>query len=244
VAVAIDPEIILIDEVLGVGDIAFAKKSFERIQQYARSGRTILFVSHDMSAVNYFCTRALRLEEGRLMAIGDPKDITEEYISSLRQRKSDMHNKGELLFRDQLARERKGSGEMTIESVKFCDASGRETYLFKTGDPMRIDIEYAAKQPIESHVLYLTVHRSSGEIIIGPLQREMSETVNGRGHITIHIDEIPLLRGEYMMTLGLFKENMVEAYDYHDKFYTFTTHSPAEWEMRGFLDVGVEVEYR
>ena len=243
VAVAIDPEIILIDEVLGVGDIAFAKKSFERIQQYAHSGRTILFVSHDMSAVNYFCTRALRLEEGRLMAIGEPKDITEEYISSLRRRKSDVHAKGELLFRDQLARERKGSGEMTIESVKFCEANGRETYLFKTGDPVRIEIEYATKQPIESHVLYLTIHRSSGEVIIGPMQREMSETVNGRGHITIRIDEIPLLRGEYMMTLGLFRVNMIEAYDYHDKFYTFTTHSPAEWEMRGFLDVGMEVEY-
>jgi ABC-type polysaccharide/polyol phosphate transport system ATPase subunit len=243
VAVAIDPEILLIDEVLGVGDIAFAKKSFDRIQQYAYSGRTILFVSHDMSTVNYFCDRVLRLDEGRLVAIGDPKEVTEDYITSLRQRRSDIRGKGDMLFRDQLVRERKGTGEMAIESVKFFDPAGKETYLFKTGDPMRILIEYATKQPIETHVLYMSIHRPTGEAIIGPLQHEMRETVNGPGHITINIDEIPLLRGEYMVTIGLFKANMVEAYDYHDKFYTFSTHSPADWEMRGFLDVGVNVEY-
>jgi ABC-type polysaccharide/polyol phosphate transport system ATPase subunit len=243
IAVATDPEIILIDEVLGVGDIAFAKKSFERIQEYAHSGRTILFVSHDMSGINYFCDRALRLDEGRLVAMGDPEEITEEYISSLRQRKSDLHGKGQMLFRDQLSRERKGSGEMTIESVKFLDKTGKETYLFKTGDPLSIGITYNTKEPIPSHVLYMTIHRITGEVIIGPLQREMNETVNGTGRVLIKLNEIPLLRGEYLVTVGFFKGDMVEAYDFHDKFYTFTTQSPTDWEMRGFLDVGVEVEY-
>lgn len=243
VAIAIDPEIILIDEVLGVGDIGFARKSFERIQEYARSGRTILFVSHDMSAISYFCDRVLRLDEGHVMGIGDPEETTDAYITSLSQRKSEIRGKGQMLFRDQLARERKGSGEMTIESVKFQDADGKETYLFKTGDTMRVIIDYTTKQPIDSHVLYLTIHRHTGETVIGPFYHDVSSTVNGPGRITLAINEIPLLRGEYLVTIGLFKDNMIEAYDYHDKYYTFTTHSPADWGMKGFLDVGIDVEY-
>ncbi len=243
IAVAVDPEIILIDEVLGIGDIGFAKKSFERIQEYARSGRTILFVSHDMSAISYFCNRVIRLDEGCIMSIGDPEETTEEYIKSLKQRRSDIRGKGQLLFRDQLARERKGTGEMKIESVKFLDRQGREAYLFKTGDPMRIAIEYSTTQPIANHIFFMTIHRSSGEVIIGPLQHDVGETLNGPGHLSVSIDKIPLLRGEYLVTLGFFKPDMVEAYDFHDKYYAFTTQSPPDWGMKGFLDVGVKVEY-
>ncbi len=243
VAIAIDPEVILIDEVLGVGDIGFARKSFERIQEYAKSGRTILFVSHDMSAISYFCHRVVRLDEGQVVGIGDPKETTEAYISSLSQRKVDIRGKGQMLFRDQLARERKGSGEMSIESVKFLDADGKETYLFKTGEPMRIIVDYTTKEPIESHVLYLTIHRHTGEAVIGPFYHDVNETTDGPGRITINMKKIPLLRGEYLVTIGLFQDNMVEAYDYHDKYYTFTMHSPADWGMKGFLDVEMDVEY-
>jgi len=242
VAMAIDPEVLLIDEVLGVGDLNFSKKSFLKIKSFAESGRTILFVSHDLSVVGSFADEVVWLDEGKMRGQGNPEDIINGYMQDLQIRREDVHSKGRAL-QSELHRERSGSGEITIEQVSFFDHNGDEKYLFSAGENMKIVIDYNAHKPIKSHSLYLAFHAFDGRMVIGPILRPYDAPVDGPGKISATLRNFPLLKGEYFLSVGLFQDDWINAYDLHDRYYRFTITQPSEWGIKGEIYVPADIEY-
>jgi ABC-type polysaccharide/polyol phosphate transport system ATPase subunit len=242
VAMAIDPEVLLIDEVLGVGDLNFSKKSFMKIKSFAEAGRTILFVSHDLSVVGSFADEVVWLDEGKVRGQGNPSEIINLYMQDLQIRREEIHSKGRAL-QAEMQRERSGSGEITIESVKFFDHSGQEKYLFNAGEDMRVRIDYKAHQNIKSHSLYLAFHAFDGRMVIGPILRPYEAPVTDEGTIEVTFPRLPLLKGEYYMSVGLFRDDWINAYDLHDRYYRFTITQPSEWGIKGEIYAPAEIEY-
>lgn len=242
VAMSIDPDVLLIDEVLGVGDLNFSKKSFLKIKSFAEAGRTILFVSHDLSVVGSFADEVIWLDEGRIRGQGRPEEIINGYMQDLQIRREELHSKGRAMQAD-MQRERSGSHEVTIEQVKFYAPDGEERYLFNAGDNMVIEIEYQARQEIPSHSLYLAIHAFDGRMIIGPLLRPYEAPLNGKGKIRAEIKGLPILKGEYFLSVGLFQDDWVNAYDFHDKYYRFTVTQPSDWGIKGEIYAPCDIEY-
>lgn len=242
VAMAIDPEVLLIDEVLGVGDLNFSKKSFEAIKSFAEQGRTILFVSHDLSVVGSFADEVVWLDEGKIRGFGKPDDIIKQYMQDLQIRREDMHSKGRAIL-DGMQKERSGSGEMTIERVRFFGSDGEEKYLFTAGDDLNVVVDIKAHSKIDSHSLYLSFHAFDGRMLIGPLLRPYDAPMEGESRINIRFPTLPLLKGEHFLSVGLFHDDWVNAYDFHDRFYRFTVSQPTEWGIKGEIYVNAEVEY-
>jgi len=242
VAMAIDPEVLLIDEVLGVGDLNFSKKSFMKIKSFAEAGRTILFVSHDLSVVGSFADEVVWLDEGKVRGQGDPSEIINLYMQDLQIRREEVHSKGRAL-QAEMQRERSGSGEVTIESVKFYDSSGKEKYLFNAGEDMTIRVHYKAHQRIDSHSLYLAYHAFDGRMVIGPILRPYEAPVENEGTIEVTFPKLPLLKGEYYLSVGLFRDDWINAYDLHDRYYRFTVTQPSEWGIKGEIYAPAEIEY-
>jgi len=242
VAMAIDPEVLLIDEVLGVGDLNFSKKSFLKIKSFAESGRTILFVSHDLSVVGSFADEVVWLDEGMIRGQGNPMEIINSYMQDLQIRRDEIHSKGRAL-QAEAQRERTGSGEVTIEQVRMLDSRGEEKYLFNAGEDMTVDISYKAREPIGSHSLYLAFHAFDGRMVIGPILRPYEAPIEGAGGIRIRFPGLPLLKGEYFLSAGLFRDDWVNAYDLHDRYYRFTVTQPSDWGIKGEIYAPAEIEY-
>ncbi len=242
VAMAIDPEVLLIDEVLGVGDLNFSKKSFLKIKSFAESGKTILFVSHDLSVVGSFADEVVWLDEGKIRGQGDPEEIINSYMQDLQIRREEVHSKGRAIQAD-LQRERSGSGEMTIERVKFFDSAGEEKYLFTAGDDMKVTIDFKAHKEIGSHSLYLSFYSFDGRMVIGPILRPYEAPVEGEGTIEVAFPGLPLLKGEWFLSIGLFHDDWINAYDLHDRYYRFTVTQPTEWGIKGEIYAPAEIEY-
>lgn len=242
VAMSIDPEVLLIDEVLGVGDLNFSKKSFEAIKSFADAGRTILFVSHDLSVVGSFADEVVWLDEGRVRGQGDPEEIIKAYMHDLQIRREDMHSKGRMAGVG-MQKERSGSGELTIEKVQFYDSKGEEKYLFTAGEDMDVVLDIKAHKPVGSHSLYLSFHAFDGRMLIGPILRPYDAPVEGDAKVKITFPGLPLLKGEHFLSVGLFHDDWVNAYDFHDKYYRFTVNQPTEWGIKGEIYAKADVEY-
>ncbi len=242
VAMSIDPEVLLIDEVLGVGDLNFSKKSFLKIKSFAEAGRTILFVSHDLSVVGSFADEVVWLDEGRIRGQGNPEEIINAYMQDLQIRREEIHSKGRALQAD-LQRERSGSGEVTIDGVRLFAGDGEEKYLFNAGDDMTVEIDFEAHKPIDSHSLYLAIHAFDGRMIVGPILRPYEAPINEKGKIIATFHGLPLLKGEYFLSVGLFRDDWVNAYDFHDRYYRFTVTQPSEWGIKGQIYARCDLEY-
>jgi ABC-type polysaccharide/polyol phosphate transport system ATPase subunit len=242
VAMSIDPEILLIDEVLGVGDLNFSKKSFLKIKSFAESGRTILFVSHDLSVVGSFADEVVWLDQGQVRGQGSPEAMINAYMQDLQIRREEFQSKGRAL-QIEMHRGRSGSGEITIEQVKFYGESGEEKYLFNAGDDMIVVINYTAHQIIPSHSIYLAFHSFDGRMMIGPILRPYEGAVEGSGKIKVTFRRLPILKGEYFLSVGIFHDDWINAYDFHDRYYRFTVTQPTEWGIKGEIYAPADIEY-
>lgn len=130
IAAHLEPEILLLDEVLAVGDMTFQKKCVERILELSRSGMTIVFISHDLAAVERLCERAILLERGQVAGEGPVSALTAKYLTRMEAAADDRPAAGDRIVR--------------IKSVQFFDESGRVSLQFRTGHPLRARIEYEA----------------------------------------------------------------------------------------------------
>lgn len=135
VAAHLETEILLVDEVLAVGDAEFQKKSLGKMEQVTgKEGRTVLFVSHNMTAIQNLCTRCLWLEDGAVKDFGETKKIVEEYIKTINSATSISIN---------IRKDREGNGKVRIKNVYLKDSNGKDTAFFRSGQDAQIWLEYA-----------------------------------------------------------------------------------------------------
>lgn len=165
VATALRPEVLIIDEALSVGDTYFQHKSFERIRRFRHEGTTLLIVSHDRSAVQSLCNRAILLDHGRMLQDGPPEAVMDYYNALLTERENAKIEVRTL--EDGRAQTVSGSGEATVEEIGLFDADGRAVTLVATGQPVELRITVRAHANVPVLVLGYQLKDRLGQSVFG-----------------------------------------------------------------------------
>ena len=181
-----EPDILLLDEVLAVGDMGFQNKCMRHILDLKRSGITIIFISHDLAAVERLCDRAALLHRGQLVGMGCPGDLVADYLGSVEPISEDQPEDGNKALR--------------IRNVQFCDETGLPNLQFRTGYPLRVDLEFEAAVPIGAARFRLQFfgidNRPVCEFFSGP-DACLPALPVGRGAIEFLCEEVALQPGVY-----------------------------------------------
>jgi ABC-type polysaccharide/polyol phosphate transport system ATPase subunit len=240
VAVNTEPEILLVDEVLAVGDAAFQRKCLDRINDLRRQGVTILFVSHSAETVRAICPRALWLDNGRLLSDGPAESVVTRYLTHTWAALED--SLGPEAGEDR----RYGSREVEIVSVRLLDGRGQEKQMFQVGEPLTIEMSYLAQGRVERPVFGLAIHRGDGTHITGPnthLAGLDIPAVQGDGKISYRVDRLPLMEGRYLLSVSAHDQTDTVMYDYHDRLYPFQICYVEKGERYGLVSLGGEWEW-
>ena len=236
VAVHIEPEILLIDEVLAVGDIAFQQKCLDRIASFKQNGCTIVLVSHDVGMVEKLCDQALWLENGAVVALGPAALVTEQYVAAMKMKTKErtpqalppqMTHSGTML---RLNENRFGSQEMQITAVHLQDANQIAVTELAAGEPLTVEIACQAAAGSAPPIVGVTVSTPDGTIVYDT----STETANlgwpesgGQSQIRLHLARLDLQPGQYFVDVGLYQIDWSYAYDYHWHVYSLLlTGSP------------------
>lgn len=194
VAAHMDTEILLVDEVLAVGDASFQKKCLGKMGEVAAAGRTVLFVSHNMGAVAGLCKRALWIDEGRIVAEGSVEEVAQRYLGSLGQ--------GSFSF---VSRDH----HFSIREVLLKNAAGEVTREFLPGEDLVVEIAFEATQRVERPYIVLTVHNLYGTAFSANMQLDGRRPValEGEGRLTCRFKGIPLLPQAYTIQMAIRSKN-------------------------------------
>lgn len=233
---AVDPDILIIDEILAVGDESFQKKCFKKLNEFKQKGKTIIIVSHDLNSIKMMCDKVYVLKDGRIIYKGNPVDAINLYHLSL--------YKGELEIPNLI--NRYTEGELKIKNVRFYNGYDVETNSFKTGDVFKARIEYHARIRIYKPVFGVAIHSEKGVHINGPntkLSGFEIDYIEGDGSLEYIIKFLNLLEGTYYFTVGIFDYDDTYEYDYREKYCRFTVSNgniqeryglfylPSEWRF-------------
>ena len=215
IAINVDPEILIIDEVLAVGDSAFQQKCHEKIEEFKHDGRTIILVSHGLGDVAQLCKTVAWIEKGHLKAIGDGYDVVGEYLGEAHD--ASVRQTGEI-------GERWGTREVEITGVEFLGLDRQPLSAIKSGAPVTLRINFHAHQQIPEIVAGFRISHLHGTNIWGTNTKRRNVhvgPVNGKGSIDIEIPEFPLLAGTYDLTIALSDATEVHSFDHWEKGLRF-----------------------
>ncbi|MBN2586180.1 MAG: ABC transporter ATP-binding protein, partial [Candidatus Fermentibacteraceae bacterium] len=216
-ATAVDPDILLIDEVLAVGDAQFQDKCYRRIWEFRERGKTIIFVSHDMEAVSRLCRRVIWLSEGRVVKDGGPEEVLSGYLESSQIRNSDT-----------TASPREwGSREVWFDAVTIRNGRGAPSRTFRRGERMVVDtlIRSRLPHPVEGVIFGFSIHRSDGESVIATNNLELNQPllrIDGSGRASIGIDLEIEEPGAYLLGIALTDPTVSKDYHWRECFYPVT----------------------
>jgi len=219
-ATAVDPDILLVDEVLAVGDAGFQEKCYQRIWDFREKGRTIIFVSHDLDAVSKLCGRAVWLHDGRIMMDGGPQEVLSGYL-----KKSHAINKKSLS--GTATPKEWGTREVWFDSVTLRNADGIPSSTYQRGERIVVDTLIKSRFPsaVENVVFGFSLHRMDGETVIGSNNLEMNQpllsftgSVSARIEIDLDIEE----PGIFLMGLALTDPEAGMDYHWQEFFYPIT----------------------
>lgn len=243
VAVHTKPEILLVDEVLAVGDEAFQRKCLDKIHAMREANTTILLVSHGIESITRLCHRAIWLEEGQLVHDGAGRDVAEAYLVSVNKRDRERLETEEIRsFPSHVTAKqaktggRSGSGDIRIIDVAFLDERGNSADVFLSGQRMTVRLTYQARQRIENPVFGLGIHRDDNIHIAGPNTRASGyrvSAVRGKGVLDFVIPELPLTAGRYHVSVSAYDETISHKYDYRHRAFSFVVQPQSAWDTIG-----------
>lgn len=200
VAAHIEPEILIIDEVLAVGDAEFQQKCLGRMQNVSTKGRTVLFVSHQMEMIQNLCERVVWLDEGKVKAIGDAKEIVQQYLKSI------SINSSQTL--ESMNVSRQGNGAIRVTSIKFFDASKKEVASLSTGQKMCIRLYYTAEQNVindKKIEIRLGIRDLKNNLLLA-LRNDLTGdelSISKKGYFECEVDFFPLAPDSYFLNYSV-----------------------------------------
>jgi ABC-type polysaccharide/polyol phosphate transport system ATPase subunit len=213
VAAHLDPDILLIDEVLAVGDATFQEQCLERIRELRRAGTTAVFISHDLTAVAQLCDRALLIQSGRIARTGPPAEVIADY----RQR-AVVHQDGPAVTSP--------AGSVEVRGVEVVTPAGSAPDFFRTGDPLVIRVRYHSDVRLSNVLMETFFYSADGKVLIcqqttalggAPLVLEQ-----GSGAVEFWSDELPLQPGRYLLAVACRQAE---------------THDVLAWQSGTFIEV-------
>lgn len=196
VSIHVEPEILLVDEILAVGDLDFQDKCRAKFAEFKQSGRTVVIVSHGLEEMKSFCDEVAWLDHGKIREIGDPLQIINKY-SDLSHQVHAVEGGGS----------RFGSGEAQISSIELLDSDNRETHLVQTGDSVTIRLHYTAHKTIEEPVFGTSIETRDGLFIWGFHGRDdnfVPQTISpGQGYLDVSIPRLMLRPNSYVLSASI-----------------------------------------
>jgi lipopolysaccharide transport system ATP-binding protein len=226
VATAVDPDILITDEVLAVGDEAFQRKCMERIYRFRQLGKTIIFVSHALDTVRTLCDTAVWLDRGQARQVGPAGAVIDAYLADVNRKEQSQARAADQ--GDEAYGRRHGSREVEIIGIELLDGHGSERAVFQTHEPLTVRVSYVAHQPIHNPIFGVALHHEGGFWLNGPntgFDGLDIPLIEGAGYVDYRIPSLPLLAGRYLVSAAVVDSTMLHTYDSHDRMYRLTVQS-------------------
>jgi ABC-type polysaccharide/polyol phosphate transport system ATPase subunit len=207
VAINVEPDVLLVDEVLAVGDEEFQRRCNEKFADLRAMGKTIVVVSHGLGSMRNMCDKVAWLEHGRLRGVGEAGELIDSYVAEVQTDRVE----------DDAGGARWGSGELRVEHVEVLGPDGRSTSRLHTGEQVTIRLHYDAREPVDRPVFGVAMHTLEGILVTGPNTREAGldfGTLHGKGHLDLTVDRFLLLPGAYDITVSAYDHHVVHPFDF------------------------------
>jgi ABC-type polysaccharide/polyol phosphate transport system ATPase subunit len=251
VAIHVDPDVLLVDEVLAVGDEGFTHKCLDKFAEFKRRNKTILLVTHSLGLVERFCDEAVWLDAGRKRAQGDPKRVTGAYVTDVERQEEQFlratdakaqHEANAPAARStegpvdageaagdmsRVGEGRWGSGGVEIDDVALYGADGQRTHVFHSGEPLTLRFKVRAARPIPDFVFGIGIYNADGLTVYGTntdIEEFEADSLAGDAEVTLRIESLDLVEGTYKLDIAVHKRDGAP-YDYHRLLYTFRVKS-------------------
>lgn len=249
VAIHVDPDVLLVDEVLAVGDEGFTHKCLDKFAEFKRRNKTILLVTHSLGLVERFCDEALWLDRGRKRGHGDPTRIIGAYMTDVERQEEQL-----LVETDARAKQaaeeapsttgpvdagdaaadmtragegRWGSGGVEITAVTLSGEQGHPTHIFHTGEAIRVTLAVSAADPVTDFVFGIGIFNAEGVFVYGTnteIEEYEPDVLMGDAEVSFCVDALELVEGTYKLDVAVHRRDGA-AYDYHRLLYTFRVKS-------------------
>lgn len=219
IAIRSQSDILLIDEVLAVGDALFQQKCYDYFDKLKNSGRTVVFVSHDMSAVQSFCDRAVLINEGNLILDGTPQEVVHKYNKILAEESAVISK-----FSDNKL-QHVGAGGAEIIKGEIIDNKGRVATKIAEGEPFRVRIHYRTTTKIDEAVFGLGIMGQQDQSILGPNSKEdglKTGLLKERGYAEVYFSQNPLATGTYRIRASIMNTSVTVPYDFVEELTSLT----------------------
>ena len=208
VAINVDPDVLIVDEVLAVGDESFQRRCMEKFADLQESGKTVVIVSHAIGTIRMLCDRAIWLSKGGLRAVGTANEVSDAYLGSVQVDQRHEVTAGI---------DRRGTGEATIEHIELL-VDGRPVERVATGQQVTIRIHYKVHEKfVEKPTVGFAIHRTDGVHVTGVNIREtgmVPPRLSGQGSFDYVIDNLPLLSGTYQISAAIQDLLCAHTYDW------------------------------
>jgi ABC-type polysaccharide/polyol phosphate transport system ATPase subunit len=235
VATSFQPDVLLIDEVLAVGDEMFQVKCLQRIAQVRDQGISILFVSHNLDTVRHLCNHVIWMDKGQVQASGDGNTVIGDYLKHVWSTDNSPISAAQAKGKGR----RWGSGEVEITDVQFYAADGKERHTFETGERMTIRADYVAHTKVHRPVFGMAIHRED-EVQVSESNTRFSgcdiDCIEGHGQIEYTV-ELPLLAGDYLVSMAVYDDTIRHPYDHREQQFALRVYNGPTPERYGIVRI-------
>ena len=234
VAVHVDPEVLLIDEVLAVGDEAFQARCIERVRWFQEQGRTIVLVTHALDTVRQLCDHAVMLDHGRVQATGRPDDVVREMRMTILKHELDYVHE-------------EGSKEVEFASAALLQGEDPLEGPLRPGDEVTIQADLQANEPVDDPVVSFALHDGTNRFVYGGDTAAAGLTLgrvagSSKRRVRFRLGPIPFVQGKYWITLSVHSRDRARTYHVQDQRYAFEVQEAGDARGQVFVPVSVEVD--
>jgi ABC-2 type transport system ATP-binding protein len=215
VAVHVDPELLLIDEVLSVGDEPFQRKCMKRIREFQREGRTIVLVTHGIDTVRQLCDRVIMLDKGEIVVDGKPQEATRAF----RERYA-----AQVDEQDDV----RGTGDITIVETRVTDGDGHDKARFESGDRLAVEVVVEAPSAVDDPVVGVAIYNHLDTLVYGTntaIRGVSLGALEGRRRIRFDFGAIPMVEGQYFVTVAVHSRDEATQYHWLERQISFKVFS-------------------
>jgi ABC-type polysaccharide/polyol phosphate transport system ATPase subunit len=239
IAVNVDPDVLLVDEVLAVGDESFRSRCYERMLAFREHGKTLILVTHDLGAIASFCDRAIWLDEGRVRGEGTPEAITRRYVAEVTEQEElwsaqqAAAGRGLVTFHEPI----NATVPISLSSMSMAAEDGTQRDVFHNGEVIRIRVHYVARKPVRSPIVEVSIHRHDGTHVTTASTRtgefDPGDVLEGEGFIEWTIDDLRLTPGSYYLSPKLIDQTGLHVLDEQERWYRFQVRQGVYLETGG-----------
>jgi ABC-type polysaccharide/polyol phosphate transport system ATPase subunit len=218
IAAHVEPKILLIDEILSVGDQDFQRKSTEKIEEFRREGRTIVVVSHSLGLVQQLCKEVIWLDKGKIRQVGLAADVISAYTGG---------SYAEHVERDDESRERWGTGDARINSIELLSSDDIKIQHFDSDSAVRVRFQINAHVRLESPILRVRITKLNGDVIWATSTQRVSNLIrilDGPATATLDIPKLGLLEGTYYLSASISNSTSTTELDHCQNWLRFNVH--------------------